>query len=161
MNLSRENLFAMFFFKKEYVYYVRIHKSFYFLQEHYNSSNYLLPYSLCHCFLLCHMQIPSSIVKSYLCFPVEHLKNGSMSILKCKSQISCAFLECSKTINIKKKLDSRQHLYQQILIFRIHKELIQINQEKKTKKTKLAKPTGTDTFIHDKRISTWKDVQLY
>lgn len=84
-----------------------------------------------------------------------------MSILKCKSQISCAFLECSKTINIKKKLDSRQHLYQQILIFRIHKELIQINQEKKTKKTKLAKPTGTDTFIHDKRISTWKDVQLY
>ena len=113
------------------MYYVRIHKSFYFLQEDYNSSNSLLPYSLCHCFVLYHMQIPSSIVKSYLCSPVEHLKNGSMSILKCKSQISCAFLVCSKTINIKKKLDSQQHIYQQILISRIHKELIQINQKKK------------------------------
>lgn len=53
------------------------------------------------------MQIPSSTVKSYSCFPVEQLKKGSTSILKDKIQISYAFLVYSKTINIKKKLDSQ------------------------------------------------------
>lgn len=53
------------------------------------------------------MQIPSSRVKSYSCFPVKQLKIGFTSILKDKIQISYAFLICSEIINIKKKLDSQ------------------------------------------------------